>query len=79
MASSAPRRPRASRAQSRRAARNFAASSKRSLWLAKKNESRGPKVFTGMPASTATRTYSSALASVNPTSCTAVAPASRMW
>ena len=79
MASPAPKRSRTSRAQSRRAARNFAASSNRSLWLAKKNDSRGPKLSTGIPASTATRTYSSAFASVNPTSCTAVAPASRMW
>jgi hypothetical protein len=31
------------------------------------------------PASTATRTYSSALARVNPISWAAVAPASRMW
>jgi hypothetical protein len=31
------------------------------------------------PASTARRTYSIAFAKVNATSCTAVAPASRMW
>ena len=36
-------------------------------------------VATMVASRRADRTYSSAFASVNPTSCTAVAPASRMW
>ena len=67
------------RAQRRRAARNFAISSRRSLCALKKKESRGAKRSTGSPRATAARTYSSPFASVNATSCTAVEPASRMW
>ena len=62
----------------RRAARNLATSSNRSLCAAKKKLSRGAKRSTSSPASTARLTYSIALAKVNASSCTAVAPASRM-
>ena len=78
-ASPAPKRSFMSVAQSRRAARNFATSSNRSLKPAKKKDSRGAKSSTSSPASTARRTYSRALAKVKASSCTAVAPASRMW
>jgi hypothetical protein len=63
----------------RRAARNFATSSNRSLCAAKKNERRGANVSTASPAFVARSTYSTAFAKVNASSCTAVAPASRMW
>ena len=63
----------------RRAALNFATSSNMSLWAAKKNDSRGANRSTASPASIARRTYSMVLANVNASSCTAVAPASRMW
>jgi hypothetical protein len=49
----APNRSRMIRAQSRRAARNFAISSKKCWWHAKKNESRGAKSSTARPASSA--------------------------
>ncbi len=62
-----------------RAARNFAISSKKFIWQAKKNETRGAKRSTSSPASIAACTYAIPSASVNATSCTAVAPASRMW
>ena len=67
------------RAQSRRAARNLAISSRKLLWALKKNDSRWPKRLTSSPASTAACTYAIALANVNATSCAAVEPASRMW
>ncbi len=63
----------------RRAARNLATSSNRSLWAAKKNDSRGANVSIASPAASARGTYSIAFAKVNASSCTAVAPASRMW
>jgi methylmalonyl-CoA mutase N-terminal domain/subunit len=79
LASPAPKRSRMSRAEMRRAARNFATSSNRSLCAAKKNESRGANVSIARPASIARFTYSTVLANVNASSCTAVAPASRIW
>ena len=75
----APKRSRMIFAHIRRAARNFATSSRKLLWQAKKNESRGAKSFTSSPASTAAFTYVMPSARVNATSCTAVEPASRMW
>ena len=67
------------RAQRRRAARNFATSSSTSLCAQKKKESWGAKASTARPRSRAASTYAIASARVNATSCTAVAPASRMW
>jgi len=49
------------------------------LCALKKKESRSPKSSGESPASTAARQYAIPLASVNASSCTAVAPASRMW
>jgi hypothetical protein len=49
------------------------------LCAAKKKESRGAKWSTSSPAATARVTYSTVLAKVKASSCTAVAPASRMW
>jgi hypothetical protein len=46
----APTRSRMMRAHNRRAARNFAISSRKSLWALKKNDSRGAKAFTSSPA-----------------------------
>ena len=51
--SRAPKRSRMIRAHSRRAARNLAISSTRSLWALKKNESWGAKASTSRPASRA--------------------------
>ena len=62
----------------RRAARNFATSSKRSVNDAKKNEMRGASWFTSRPAAAARRMYSRPFANVKASSSTAVAPASRM-
>ena len=67
------------RAQSRRAARNFAASWKKSLWALKKKERRAPKSSGESPAATAALQYAIPFASVKASSCTAVEPASRMW
>ena len=75
----APNRSRMIRAHSRRAARNFATSSKKSLCALKKNDSRSPKSSGDRPASTAALQYAIPLARVNASSCTAVDPASRMW
>jgi hypothetical protein len=75
----APKTSRTLRAQMRRAARNFAISSKKSMWLSKKNDSRGAKSSTSRPAAIPRFTYSMPLASVNASSCAAVEPASRMW
>ena len=75
----APKVSRISRAQMRRAARNFATSSKKSLWLLKKNDSRGAKSSMARPRSSAQRTYSSPSARVKASSWAAVEPASRMW
>ena len=52
----APKRSRMIRAQSRRAARNFATSSRRLLWALKKKESWGAKSSTRSPASRAALT-----------------------
>ena len=77
--SSAPNRSAMIVDHMRRAARNFAISSKKFMWQAKKNETRGANRSTSSPASIAACTYAMPSASVNATSCTAVAPASRMW
>ena len=75
----APKRSRIVFAQMRRAARNLAISSKKSLCALKKNESRGANSSTSRPASTPYCTYSMPSRSVNASSCSAVEPASRMW
>ena len=67
------------RAHSRRAARNLAISSSTVVRATKKNDSRGAKSSTAIPAASAACTYSLASASVNAISCTGVAPASAMW
>ena len=66
------------RAQIRRAARNFATSSSNVVRATKKKASRGANSSTSMPVATAARTYSMPSASVNATSCAGVAPASAM-
>ena len=66
-------------AHSSRAARSFATSMKKFIPMPKKNDSRGAKASTSSPPRTAARTYSMPSASVNASSCTAVAPASCMW
>ena len=71
-------RSRMTSAQSLRAARNLAISSKKSLCELKKNESRGAKSSTSSPASMPYCTYSIPSRSVNASSCSAVEPASRM-
>ena len=75
----APKRSFMIRAHSRRAARNFATSTKTSLCALKKNESRAPKSSGDKPASTAALQYAIPFASVKASSCVADAPASRMW
>ena len=67
------------RSQIRRAARNCATSSMRVEFAAKKNESCAANRSTARPRSTDARTYAIAFAKVNASSCTASAPASRMW
>ena len=67
------------RAQSSRAARNLAASMKKFMPIAKKNDSRGAKSSTSRPFAIAARTYSRPSASVKASSWTSVAPASCMW
>jgi hypothetical protein len=67
------------RAHSPRAARNFATSWKKWLCALKKNERRAPNSSGESPASTAAWQYAIPWARVNASSCTAVAPASRMW
>ena len=52
----APKRSRMIRAQRRRAALNLAISSRKSLWAAKKNDSRRPNVSTSRPAAIAAST-----------------------
>ena len=74
----APNRSFMIRAHSRRAARNFATSSRKLLWALKKNDSRWPNELTSRPAPRAASTYAIAFANVNATSWTAVDPASRM-
>ena len=63
----------------RRAARNFATSSRIVVRETKKKESRAANSSTFRPAFTAARTYSIPLARVNATSCAGEAPASAMW
>ena len=75
----APKRSLMIRDQSRRAARNFATSTKKSLCALKKKERRSPNSSGERPASTAAAQYAMPFASVNASSCTAVDPASRMW
>ena len=75
----APKRSLMIRAHSRRAARNFATSWKKWLCALKKNESRSPKSSGESPAATAASQYAIPFASVNASSCAALAPASRMW
>src|SRR5437764_1272323 len=53
----------------RRAARNFAISSRKSLCELKKKERRGAKESTGSPAAMAASMYAMALAKVNASSC----------
>ncbi len=77
--SAAPKRSRMICAHIRRAARNFATSWKKLLWALKKNDSRLPNSSGESPAATAASQYAIPCASVNASSCTAVAPASRMW
>ncbi len=67
------------RCHSTRAARSLATSMKKSMPMAKKNESRPAKASTSSPLASAARTYSLPSAMVNASSCTAVAPASCMW
>ena len=74
-----PNSSRMIRAQTRRAARNLATSSRRVVRATKKNESRGPTSSTPRPAACAARRYSLAFARVNAISCAGVAPASAMW
>ncbi len=75
----APYSSRMTRAQIRRAARNFATSSKKSLCTSKKKERRGAKSSTSRPAAIPRSTYSKPLRRVKASSWAAVAPASRMW
>ena len=65
-------------AQRRRAARNFATSSRRSMCALKKKEICGAMASTSRPRRTAASKYAIPFASVKPISWTAVAPASRM-
>ena len=75
----APKRSLITRDQIRRAARSFAISSKKSLWMLKKKEMRGAIASTSRPRSTHHWTYSTPSRSVKASSCAAVEPASRMW
>src|SRR5579883_2418023 len=79
LGSFAPYRSRMWRAQMRRAARYLQISSKKSMCALKKNERRGAKESTSMPAFMPASTYANPSASVKANSCTAVDPASRMW
>ena len=74
----APNRSRRSFAHIRRPARNFAISSKKSLWTSQKYDSRGANSSTSSPPSMPSCTYPMPSAIVNASSCTPVAPASRM-
>ena len=76
----APNRSFMTVAQIRRAARSLAISSKKSLWMSKKNDSRGAKrVDVAARARRRPRRSARPSASVKASSCTAVEPASRMW
>ena len=74
----APNSSRITCAQIRRAARNFATSSRMLVRETKKKASRGANSSTSWPEATA-RTYSMPSARVNAISCAGVAPASAMW
>ena len=67
------------RAYTRRAALNFATSSKNSMVQQKKNDRRGAKSSIASPCARHVSMYAMALAIVNATSCVAVEPASLMW
>ena len=58
----------------RRAARNFAISSKKSTWASKKKDSPGAKTSTSRPRPSPSSTYPKPSASVNASSCAAVEP-----
>lgn len=79
LGSLAPNSSRITRAQIRRAARNFATSSRIVVRATKKKERRGAKSSTSMPAATAVRTYAIPSARVKAISCAGDAPASAMW
>jgi hypothetical protein len=78
LASDAAKRSRISREKIRRAARNLATSSNRSLCAAKKKDRRGANRFTSRPVDRARSTYSIVLARVKAISWAAVDPASLM-
>ena len=65
-------------AQTRRAARNFAISGKKSMFEDKNVKRVGATKSTDTPRAIALSKYSRAFANVNATSCTALEPASRM-
>ena len=75
----APYRSRTIRAQIFRAARNLATSSMSVECAAKKKDSWGANRSTAWPAAIAASMYAMASAKVKASSCTASAPASRMW
>ncbi len=75
----APNSSRMTRAQIRRAARNFATSSSSVVRATKKKDRRGANSSTSIPAASAVRTYAIPSASVKPISCAGEAPASAMW
>ncbi len=75
----APNSSRITCAQIRRAARNLATSSRIVVRATKKNDRRGAKSSTSIPAATAVRTYSMPSARVKAISCAGEAPASAMW
>ena len=70
---------RMTRSHSSRAARSLAISMKKSMPMAKKNDSRPANLSTSRPRAVAVRTYSSPSAIVKASSWSAVAPASCMW
>src|SRR5207302_10953657 len=74
----APYLSRIRRAHSRRAARNLAISSKKSIWESKKKERRGGELANFSPALTEASTYAMPSARVKASSWVAVDPASRM-
>ena len=75
----APNRSVAIRDHIRRAARSFATSSKRSIVVAKWNDSRGANESKSRPRATSASAYAMADASVSASSWTASHPASRAW
>ncbi len=75
----APYTSRIQRAQIRRAARNLAISSKKSMCASKKKDSPGVNCSMSRPRASPSSTYPNPSARVNASSCAAVEPASRMW